>query len=78
MDVKNSIKKCSCGHTINDPMVAAKTRYNKMGLFWLSMAYSAKPVEVVFQCGKCGEVIERSDDAEVIEKYRYNSDIYNL
>jgi hypothetical protein len=68
--------KCSCGHTIDDPMVSAKTRYTKMGLFWLSMAFSVMPVEVIFQCQKCREIIERTNDPEKLEKYRYNSDIY--
>ena len=69
--------KCSCGHAKNDPMVSAKTRYTKMGLFWLSLAFSAIPIEVVFQCQKCSEIIERTDDPEILEKYRYNSDILN-
>ena len=68
-------KKCKCGFKIGDTMVVPKTRYNKKGLFWLSMGYSAKPIEVVFQCQQCGEIIETSTDEEIIEKYRYNSDI---
>ena len=67
--------KCKCGYTFGDPMIAPKTRYNKKGYFWLSMGYSAKPIEVVFQCQNCGEIIDSSTDEEVIEKYRYNSDI---
>jgi hypothetical protein len=67
--------KCKCGHTIDDDFVTAKSRYNKWGWLLLSLAYSAKPVEIIFQCQKCGEIIEKSTDREVIEKYRYNSDI---
>ena len=70
-----STKKCSCGNAVGDRMVTAKTRYSKMGLVWLSMAYSAKPIEVVFQCQSCGEIVDTSKDEEVIEQYRYNSDI---
>jgi len=73
----NETKKCSCGNTINDKMVIAKTRYTKAGLFWLSMAFSSKPIEVIYQCQTCGEIIERTDDPEILEKYRFNSDIYN-
>ena len=70
-----SQKKCRCGHTLGDPMIVPKTRYNKKGYFWLSMGYSAKPIEVVFQCQNCKEIIDSSTDEAVIEKYRYNSDI---
>ncbi len=77
MDIASNTHKCSCGYKIGDQMITAKTRYSKMGLFWLSMAYSAKPIEVVFQCQKCGEIIDRTDDPEIIEKYRFNSDILN-
>ncbi len=77
MEEGHETPRCSCGFTIGDQMITAKTRYSKMGLLWLSMAYSAKPIEVVFQCQKCGEIIDRTDDPEVIEKYRFNSDILN-
>jgi len=68
-------KTCKCGHKMGDPLIIPKTRYNKKGYFWLSMGYSAKPTEVVFQCQTCGEIIGSSSDEDIIEKYRYNSDI---
>ncbi|RPI18695.1 MAG: hypothetical protein EHM58_04305 [Ignavibacteriae bacterium] len=73
-NLKN-ITKCSCGHTIDDPMIVAKTKYSKWGWFLLSMAFSAMPKEVVFQCQQCGDIIDTSTDPDVLEKYRYNSDI---
>lgn len=69
------MKTCSCGHTINNTFVTAKTRYDKRGLFMLSMGFSAKPLEVIYVCQKCGEKIDSSTDETVIEKFRYNSDI---
>ena len=68
-------KKCKCGYSKGDPMIMAKTRYTKGGYFWLSLGFSAKPTEVVFQCQQCGEIIDVSTDEEEIEKYRYNSDV---
>ncbi|MCI0449618.1 MAG: hypothetical protein L0Y79_07510 [Chlorobi bacterium] len=68
-------KTCKCGFKKGDRMITAKTRYTKGGYFWLSMGFSAKPTEVVFQCQQCGEIVDTSTDEEVIEKYRYNSDI---
>jgi hypothetical protein len=68
-------KKCSCGYSVGDPMITAKTKYSKWGWFLLSLAFSAQPLEVVFQCQKCGEIIDSTDAPEVLEKYRYNSDI---
>jgi hypothetical protein len=68
-------KTCKDGFKIGDPMIVAKTRYTKGGYFWLSLGFSAKPIEVVFQCQKCNEIIGSSVDEQIIEKYRYNSDI---
>jgi hypothetical protein len=73
--MNSSEKKCTCGHSKDNPLVSAKTRYSKSGWLALSLAYSAKPVEVVFQCQKCGGIVETSRDPEILEKYRYNSDI---
>ncbi|HJY62565.1 MAG TPA: hypothetical protein VJ455_00290 [Ignavibacteria bacterium] len=67
--------KCKCGNTKGDPMIMAKTRYTKGGYFLLSLGFSAKPTEVVFQCQNCGEVIDVTSDEDEIEKYRYNSDV---
>lgn len=66
---------CRCGHDINHPLISVKTRYSTLGYFWLSLAFSAMPIEVIFQCQQCNEVIARSDDPEFLEKYRYSSDI---
>ena len=66
---------CKCGHTKNHPMVSVKTKYNKSGWLVLSLAFSAKPTKIIYQCQKCGEIIETSNDPELLEKYRYNSDI---
>lgn len=71
----NTEKRCKDGYKIGDPMVIPKTRYDKKGYLLLSMGFSAKPIEVVFQCQKCEEILGSSTDEEIIEKYRYNSDI---
>ena len=67
--------KCKCGFSIGNPMIMAKTRYTTGGYFLLSIGFSSKPTEVVFQCQQCGEIIDVSSDDDIIEKYRYNSDI---
>ncbi len=67
--------KCKCGYAKSDPMIMAKTRYTKGGYFLLSLGFSAKPTEVVFQCQNCGEIIDVTTEDDEIEKYRYNSDI---
>ena len=69
-------ERCSDGFTRDNPMVSAKASYSKMGLFWLSMAFSSIPVEIIFQCQKCGEILERTDSPEMLEKYRFNSEIF--
>ena len=66
---------CKCGHSKDDPLVSVKTRYNKSGWLALLLAFSSKPLEIIYQCQKCGEIIETSHDPQLLEKYRYNSDI---
>jgi hypothetical protein len=71
----DSSVKCKCGFSKGDPMIMAKTRYTKGGYLLLSLGFSSKPIEVVFQCQQCSEIIDVTTDEEEIEKYRYNSDI---
>jgi hypothetical protein len=73
---ENDSKRCRCGFTIEDPMITPKARYNKMGYAILSIAFSAKPVEIIFQCQNCGDILKRSKEYDIIEKFRYNSDIF--
>jgi len=73
--MKSENPKCKCGYTIEHPLVSVKTKYNKSGWIALSLAFSAKPTEIIYQCKKCGKIIETSNDALLLEKYRYNSDI---
>jgi hypothetical protein len=75
METNLNQTKCSCGFIVEDPMIAAKTKYSKWGWFLLSLAFSAQPLEVIFQCQKCGDIIATSSEPKVLEKYRYNSDI---
>ncbi|MGA2668176.1 MAG: hypothetical protein ABSF32_04585 [Ignavibacteria bacterium] len=68
-------KTCSCGHMKDNPLVSAKTKYGRWGWLLLSIGISPKPVEIIYQCQKCGEIVETSKDPVLLEKYRYNSDI---
>lgn len=70
-------KICKCGFKLGDPMIVPKTRYSKQGFVWLSLGFSAKPIEVIFQCQNCEEILLLSKDEDIIEKYRYSSDIFN-
>jgi len=56
-------------------MISVKTRYSKLGWFMLSLFFSVQPLEVIYQCQKCGTVIDKSTDPEILKKYRYNSDV---
>jgi hypothetical protein len=56
-------------------MVSVKTKYSKSGWLVLSLAFSAKPTEIIYQYQKCGEIIATSRDPKLLEKYRYNPDI---
>ena len=71
----SSVIVCSCGNNIDSPLMTIKTRYSKFGWLLLSLAISSKPKEIIYQCQKCGEVIKRSTDPLLLDKYRYNSDV---
>jgi len=74
--LSTDIKKiCSCGYTIDSPMISIKTRYSKLGWFMLSLFFSVQPLEVIYQCQQCGTIIDKSRNPEILKKYRYNSDV---
>jgi hypothetical protein len=68
-------KSCNCGLRRDDPLVSAKTKYNRWGWLLLSIGISAKPIEIIFECQKCGGIVETSKDPVLLVRYRYNSDI---
>lgn len=62
---------CSCGHGVEHPRVTAHARYSMWGAMYFLSGITGPPKEIVFTCGDCGEVIAKSREPAVLEKYRY-------
>lgn len=61
---------CSCGHDIDHYMVTAKPTFRKRAWFALFMGVRATPIMITYRCRKCGEVIARTRDPEILKRYR--------
>jgi hypothetical protein len=61
---------CSCGHDRYHHFARPDMRYGVGG--WLNFfnGISAKPREIVFRCGKCGEAFETTRDPAVLHAFR--------
>lgn len=64
---------CSCGNDINHPRVTVEPRYSTWALVYFLFGITAPVKEVIFWCEKCGTVMKRSRDPEVLQAYRYRS-----
>ena len=66
-------KTCDCGNDITHPRVTVEPRYGWSAGFYFVMGVSAPVQEVVFYCEKCGTVMKRSRDPELLERYRWHT-----
>jgi hypothetical protein len=67
---KNIFKeKCNCGFDKTSPNIIHKSEYSSFGwiLYWIGI--SAQPNRINFLCDKCGEIIESTDNPEVLRKF---------
>jgi len=63
--------RCSCGYTRDHFMVSAERRYGFFGWFFLLfMTAGATPIEIVWRCRRCGDVIARAADPDTLEAHR--------
>jgi hypothetical protein len=60
---------CSCGNDKSDSKIQHKCEYSGFGqiLYWIGI--SAIPVRVNFICSKCGEVVESTDDPNILKQF---------
>ncbi len=63
------LKKCSCGHDRNHPLVVRKNKYSRWGMLGLLTGISVKPIFARYQCTKCGEFFDETDDPAELGKY---------
>ncbi len=57
--------------TRDHPLVVAEAKYSAWGWFLFLVDVTPRPKEIVFRHIKTGEIVERSQDPEVLEHYRY-------
>ncbi len=69
----SDVKTCSCGNDLTHRRVTAEPRYSMWAALYFILGISAPVKEVVFWCEKCGTVMKRTRDPEVVRKYRYHS-----
>lgn len=70
---KTEVKTCSCGNDLSHPRVTAEPRYGWSAGFFFMLGISAPLKEVVFYCEKCGTVMKRTRDSEVLRQYRWHT-----
>ena len=54
------------------PLVVTEARYSAWGWFLFLVDVTPRPKEIIFRHAQTGEILERSTDPEVMEKYRYH------
>lgn len=55
-----------------NPFVVAEARYSALGWFLFLIDVTPRPKEIVFRHVKTGKIVDRSQDPDVIEAYRYH------
>lgn len=63
--------KCGCGYAMGDPWVVPKSKYSLWGLLIVSFGISHPPIEVRFECDKCGEIFEIVSDRKRLKTHAY-------
>lgn len=64
---------CSCGNDLSHPRVTAEPKYGASAGFFFMMGISAPVKEVVFYCEKCGTIMDRTRDPEILKEYRWHT-----
>lgn len=64
-------KVCKCGYRLGDPWVVPKSKYTLFGWFVVSVGISYPPIEVRYECDKCGEVFKTIKDRKMLRNHAY-------
>jgi len=64
-------KTCKCGYTREHPWIVPKPSYSIWGWILVGTGISHSPIEVRFECDKCGVVFERITDKESLKSHVY-------
>lgn len=64
---------CACGNDLTHPRVTAEPRYGWSAGFFFMLGVSAPVKEVIFYCEKCGTVMKRTQDPDILRQYRWHT-----
>ncbi|MFP4227940.1 MAG: DoxX family membrane protein [Salinivenus sp.] len=70
---QSDVTTCPCGHDLSHPRVTVEPRYGWSAGFFFMLGISAPVKEVVFYCERCGTVMKRSRDRELLQRYRWHT-----
>jgi uncharacterized membrane protein YphA (DoxX/SURF4 family) len=62
---------CTCGHDRDHPRVFTQATYSPLGAAYFLMGITGPPYEIVYRCGDCGEIVERTRTPEARQRHRY-------
>lgn len=64
---------CACGYDLAHPRVTVEPQYGWSAGFFFMLGVSAPVKEVVFYCEECGTVMKRTQDPDVLRRYRWHA-----
>lgn len=64
---------CTCGNDLSHPRVILEPQYGLSAGFYFMLGISAPVKEIVYYCQDCGTVLKRSQDPELLERYRWHT-----
>jgi len=67
------VQECACGNDLSHPRVTVEPRYSWTSGFFFMLGISAPVKEIVFYCEECGTVMKRSQDPDLLERYRWHT-----
>ncbi|MBS0616837.1 MAG: hypothetical protein JSR44_01520 [Spirochaetes bacterium] len=62
-------KTCSCGHNRHHALVVRKNKYSAWGWLALLTGVTVKPIFARYQCTRCNEIFDETDDPAELSKY---------
>lgn len=69
MAEETSVRRCRCGYDRHHPFVVRRNQYSKWGWLGLLTGITVRPILVRYECTKCGEIFDETDDPAELERY---------
>lgn len=62
--------RCRCGFGKGHAQIHEKHRYSVWGWAALLTGITAKPIAITYQCAQCGDIVDHTDDPEILNRNR--------